>query len=600
MSPHQHYHSPLSPLYFVFLFALIFIQPATSIIRSQAIGQQLWFLGSQGESCDQTCAKASFGTVHNESLPQHARSCDVSAFQTISTEQVKSLLFQNMIVSPACSCTVQAKINTVAGLVPYSGGVGGADCTGEPEHGCVYSTVSNGLTLATCEASQPAIFRLCPCKKICKLFFFFFLSNISHQHYCLITVHSCPILLLASFLSKSIHILRICFSACSFIFCCTLIFPSFSLLSLFLSFSLSLFLSFSLSSSANTLVQQVVDMSFVALDPTSTVRRAFGVGTRQAPTGRLHVTLHASASSSGRTFTLPTSLNGLVVDGKAEDGQNSVYSNTDKWFHTYVHHLSVVGISNTMNKMPILAGHSNGLRLFYVASGRSLSLTNIQIQSGGIYINRGNGHFDTVIFSENVAKDNQGGGGGALLVHASANVTVQHCTFVNNSAIDRGGGAIHLRPSSGEFGSTLTIKDSTFRGNRAHLSGGAISIDDLNMTSVAATSIVHVNLHNTTFLDNVVSNVYQVYRVGSRLVANGGFQCLKSDGISWSTDSWYGSLADAKRKCNSHPDCKILHDYNNDGMFCFVTSSSSLSLSLSYFFTYILSNLILELMSLLL
>ena len=391
--------------------------------------------------------------------------------------------------------------------------------------------------------------------------------------------------------------------------------------------------------------------------PTSTLRRAFGVGTQQSPTDHLHVTLHANASSSGRTFTLPSHWNGFIIslasppnterfyetDGdcpaggnvneaecikaaafigkthggsrmhephkagcvagiggwadkivfntapavgtkgkrvcKNENRDNNIYSNTDKWFHTYVNDLAVLGVSNNHNEMPILAGNSNVIRLFYVANGCSLSLTNIQIKGKGIYINRGNGHFDAVLFTENVAKIGKGGGG-ALLIHASSNVTVHHSSFVNNSAIDRGGGAIHLRPSSAIdggnralFGSTLTIKNCTFSGNRAHANGGAISIDDRTITAAKSTSIIHVNLYNTTFLDNVVSNVDNMYRVGN-LVANEGFQCLKSDGISWTThigvSSWYGSLASAKSKCDAHPDCKLLHDYNNDGTFCCV------------------------------
>ena len=174
MPPHQlPHHRNL----FSFFLAASLIQSVISNQHSQqvAVGQQLWFLSSQaGESCDQTCAKASFDTnYYNKSRPQHARSCDVSAFATISTEQVKTL-FRKMIHSPACSCVVEGKTNTVAGIVPYFGGVGGADCTGaESEHGCVYGTTSNGLRLATCEASQPTIFRICPCKEICKLYFLF-------------------------------------------------------------------------------------------------------------------------------------------------------------------------------------------------------------------------------------------------------------------------------------------------------------------------------------------------------------------------------------------------------------------------------------------
>ena len=84
------------------------------------------------------------------------------------------------------------------------------------------------------------------------------------------------------------------------------------------------------------------------------------------------------------------------------------------------------------------------------------------------------------VFENNVSSgtsDYFGGGALALfsnygqLPYKPANATINGCSFINNEAAGKNGGAI-----STNAGLTLTITDSVFDGNKAKTSGGAISV----------------------------------------------------------------------------------------------------------------------------
>ena len=84
------------------------------------------------------------------------------------------------------------------------------------------------------------------------------------------------------------------------------------------------------------------------------------------------------------------------------------------------------------------------------------------------------------VFENNVSSgtsDYFGGGALALfsnygqLPYKPANATINGCSFINNEALVKNGGAI-----STNAGLTLTITDSVFDGNKAKTSGGAISV----------------------------------------------------------------------------------------------------------------------------
>jgi len=50
--------------------------------------------------------------------------------------------------------------------------------------------------------------------------------------------------------------------------------------------------------------------------------------------------------------------------------------------------------------------------------------------------------------------------------------------------------------------------------------------------------------------------------------ANSGYDCLCASGSGYCTgsaDTWYGTIEDAKVKCNANAECLYLHDFNDDG-----------------------------------
>ncbi len=81
----------------------------------------------------------------------------------------------------------------------------------------------------------------------------------------------------------------------------------------------------------------------------------------------------------------------------------------------------------------------------------------------------------SVTLSRNVFSGNIGGGG---LHHVGGALSVEGCTFENNSR-EGAGGAIHSAPNSGQ---KLSVTDSIFTGNTSTLDGGAIMAATLEVT----------------------------------------------------------------------------------------------------------------------
>jgi hypothetical protein len=130
----------------------------------------------------------------------------------------------------------------------------------------------------------------------------------------------------------------------------------------------------------------------------------------------------------------------------------------------------------------------------YVAPGKTLALTGVDITGGGIYNNNG-----TVTLTNCTLYGNSGvsvdGFGGAIWNHGGT-MTLNNCTLRDNSAIN--GGAIYN--SSSPLGSaTLTINNSTISGNSAtfgtFLGGGGILNEGLfgSVTVTIANSTISGN-----------------------------------------------------------------------------------------------------------
>ena len=100
-------------------------------------------------------------------------------------------------------------------------------------------------------------------------------------------------------------------------------------------------------------------------------------------------------------------------------------------------------------------------------------------------------HFRNSTFKWNIARIQ----GGAIYVSASnqaanSNFVVEDCTFTNNSAETKAGGALAIMLFRATLNNTLMINGSTFRGNSA-VAGGAVAV-------------IQYDIHSTEYPDVVV------------------------------------------------------------------------------------------------
>lgn len=192
--------------------------------------------------------------------------------------------------------------------------------------------------------------------------------------------------------------------------------------------------------------------------------------------------------------------------------------------------LTINGINAATNEKVILKTAAN-LSFFDIPTGYSINLTNLVFDGTGITgntaIKAANGstlNIENCIFKNITAQNNNGGGtriqgtatiknsifegntsnggygGGALCIYNAADVTIEKCSFINNSCTatsNTGGGAIVAR---GTVTNPCNVKiiNSTFANNTSAQTGGAV------LCSVQSSSDYTANLTaiNCTFTGN--------------------------------------------------------------------------------------------------
>lgn len=123
-------------------------------------------------------------------------------------------------------------------------------------------------------------------------------------------------------------------------------------------------------------------------------------------------------------------------------------------------------------------GASSSVRVFQIGGSVVLTLSNLTLK-GGV--------------------DPAGGaGGGAIYNDSSGTLTINNCTFLNNSAPN--GGAIYNKS-----GRTTVINNSTFSGNSATTKGGAIYNENLGT----------VTINNSTLSGNLAATTGGIYSIGT-------------------------------------------------------------------------------------
>ena len=148
--------------------------------------------------------------------------------------------------------------------------------------------------------------------------------------------------------------------------------------------------------------------------------------------------------------------------------------------------MTIIGESQ---KNTIIDGQQSGNSIFNITSGLNVTIINLTLTNGMT-----------------------GSTGNGAAIDSSGNLTVDNCTFTNNSATNGGGGAII------EFGG-LTVNNSTFTNNTS-MGGGAIlvygtsaNVNNSTFTNNSATihggaiySTSGLIVYNSTFTNNSATN----------------------------------------------------------------------------------------------
>jgi predicted outer membrane repeat protein len=199
------------------------------------------------------------------------------------------------------------------------------------------------------------------------------------------------------------------------------------------------------------------------------------------------------ATIKNATGTVPSG--GTIYIAKGTYNENNITINRN---------MTIIGANQ--DHTIINGNHIN--TIFFIPYGvnvtiRDLTLTNANsTHNGGAILNRGTFTVDGSTFRDNSATD-MIYGGGAICNYQEATLTVNNCTFTNNTAINGAGGAIY------NWDTNCTLSDSTFTNNTA-LEGGAIGN--------GGTLIVN----KSYFINNTVTGTQVVGGLGGAIYSHSG------------------------------------------------------------------------------
>ncbi len=199
-------------------------------------------------------------------------------------------------------------------------------------------------------------------------------------------------------------------------------------------------------------------------------------GALGAPAGAAGVTYYASATgnpNNGCTQTNPCSLQTAL--NKASTGGDTVDLLTGAFLGTY--HISPtlqLGPGGTSPTEPVtiqpgpevlnptLDGDGN-VSILHISASSYVTLRGLTFEHGN---------------SET---------GGAITNNSGGNLTIEHCSFLDNNAASVGGAIDNADAESGGGSGSISITDSTFSGNTAGLEGGAIASARNGLGSLSVT-----------------------------------------------------------------------------------------------------------------
>lgn len=238
--------------------------------------------------------------------------------------------------------------------------------------------------------------------------------------------------------------------------------------------------------------------------------------TNNASSGDNSLVAAITAAAAGDTITFnfdgteisladAITMKNLYINGKNAFNKKAIIlkqSNTAKSFFTLAS-----GITAKLSDMVLDGASINANTAITAANGSTLSIErcifkNIIAQgnNGGVARLQGKASITNSSFENNSSSG--GYGGGALCIYNAAEISIDNCSFIGNTANingtnKNGGGAIVARATVANP-CNVTITNSTFSNNTAGLTGGAL------MASVQSSSVYTVNLKavNCTFTGN--------------------------------------------------------------------------------------------------
>jgi predicted outer membrane repeat protein len=131
----------------------------------------------------------------------------------------------------------------------------------------------------------------------------------------------------------------------------------------------------------------------------------------------------------------------------------------------------------------ITVSGNHAVRVFFVASGGKLTLSNLTVANGAGLEGGGIYNSGTLTVSNSTLSGNSGSSGGGIFNDTAGTLKVSNSTFSGNSTNFGGGGGIFTFSASG------TVSNTTFSGNSAANSGGGI----LNIVSATLKNTIVAN-----------------------------------------------------------------------------------------------------------
>ena len=169
--------------------------------------------------------------------------------------------------------------------------------------------------------------------------------------------------------------------------------------------------------------------------------------------------------------------------------------------------MSIVGKPTFTHPSTIIDASLAGDRVFNIASGVNVNISNVTIRHGTASSGGGIYNLGTLTLSNsNVFSNTANTWGGGIYNDASATVTLANSTLINNTASAGGGGIFNT-----SSGSSVTLSNSTVTGNSTTTYGGGI-VNYLGATLTLMSSTVS---NNTTSDDGG-----GIYNEGTMTLAN--------------------------------------------------------------------------------